>query len=62
MDAKEFFETVKKMRTAQKDYFQTRRNEDLKTAKALEKQVDAEVNRVTDYINGVDNPKLGFRE
>lgn len=58
MEAREFFEVVKKMRAAQKMYFKTRRNDDLKEAKQFEKTVDKEVERVTNYINGVDSPKL----
>lgn len=58
MTAKEFFEEVKKMRRAQINYSLTHRDADLKEAKVFEKTVDAELGRVTDYINGVDNPKL----
>lgn len=58
MTAKEFFEEVKKMRRAQINYSRTRRDADLKEAKVFEKTVDSELSRVTDYINGNDNPKL----
>lgn len=52
MNAKDFFLLVSSMRKAQKDYFRTRTTEALKQSKSLEKQVDAEIQRVNDIING----------
>ena len=46
MNAREFFDTVAKMRHAQKQYFKTRLAEWLIESKDLEKKVDAEINRV----------------
>lgn len=40
MNVPEFFETVKRMRDAQKAYFKSRLPGDLVTAKKLESQVD----------------------
>lgn len=51
MNAKDFFYLVSSMRKAQKDYFRTRTTEALKQSKSLEKQVDAEIQRVNDIIN-----------
>lgn len=46
MNAKQFFDKVVLMRQAQRDYFTTRDKEVLAKAKALEKEIDAEINRV----------------
>lgn len=43
MNAKEFYDTVVKMRKAQRDYFRTR---SLNESKQLERLVDAEIKRV----------------
>lgn len=47
MKAKEFYDTVVKMRKAQRDYFRTRSQRSLGESKQLEKLVDAEIERVT---------------
>lgn len=47
MNAREFFDTVAKMRHAQKQYFKTRSREWLIESKELEKKVDDEIRRVT---------------
>lgn len=46
MNAKEFFNLVMRMREAQKEYFKTRSSLDLRQAKTLEKEIDAEIERV----------------
>lgn len=46
MNAKEFFNLVMRMREAQKEYFKTRSSLDLRQARRLQKQVDAEIERV----------------
>lgn len=46
MKAKEFFNLVSRMREAQKEYFKTRSSLDLRQAKTLEKEIDAEIERV----------------
>ena len=40
MNENEFIELVRQMRASQKHYFVTRSQEELKNAKALERQVD----------------------
>lgn len=45
MDAKEFFNTVREMRKAQRDYFRTRAQHFLVRSKDLEKAVDDEIER-----------------
>lgn len=47
MNAKEFHNTVVKMRKAQRDYFRTRSQRSLNESKQLETLVDAEIERVT---------------
>ncbi len=51
MNAKEFFDTVAKMREAQKNYFKTRTSQYLTLSKKLEKEVDTEIDRVNNIIN-----------
>lgn len=45
MNAREFFYLVSQMRQAQKDYFETRSQLDLRHARALERDVDYEIQR-----------------
>lgn len=47
MNAREFYNIVVKMRQAQRDYFRTRSQRSLTESKQLERQVDAEIERVT---------------
>lgn len=60
MNAKEFFELVAKMRKAQKDYFATRTTEALFLSKRLEREVDAEIQRVDDVVNNRPTQKSMF--
>lgn len=46
MNAKQFFDKVAVMRKAQKDYFHTRSQASLRQSKALEREIDAEIERV----------------
>lgn len=46
MNARQFYDTVVKMRKAQRDYFRTRSQRHLNESKELEAQVDAEIKRV----------------
>lgn len=46
MDARQFFDLVSDMRAKQKEYFRTRSSSVLRESKALEKQVDDEIERV----------------
>lgn len=51
MNAREFFYLVSNMRSAQINYFATRKQEYLRACKRLEGEVDAEIKRVKDIIN-----------
>ena len=50
MDAKEFFDKVVQMREAQKKYFRMHTSADLAAAKKLEKEIDAEIERVQNIM------------
>lgn len=58
MNAKQFFETVVKMREAQKDYFRTRSQIYLTQSKQLEREIDNEIKRVNATLAKRNNPKL----
>ena len=46
MDARQFFELVRRMRAYQRQYFKNRRKSDLQQSKILESKVDEEIKRV----------------
>lgn len=46
MNAREFFYLTANMRSAQQQYFATRKPEHLRAARRLENEVDAEIRRV----------------
>lgn len=46
MNNRTFFEKVSLMREAQKDYFRTRSHDALRKSKALEAEIDREIERV----------------
>lgn len=46
MTAKEFFDKVVEMRMAQKTYFKSRAQHDLRVARKLEGDIDREIDRV----------------
>lgn len=46
MNSRTFFEKVSLMREAQKDYFRTRSRDALRKSKALEAEIDHEIERV----------------
>lgn len=50
MNARQFYDTVVKMREAQKEYFKYRMASDLKSAKITEKVIDDEIKRVNKLI------------
>lgn len=50
MNAREFFYLVSNMRRAQRDYFNTREQLDLRRARALEIEVDKEIDRVKQIL------------
>ena len=58
MNAKEFYNTVKQMRQAQKKYFQYRTQAMLQESKRLESIIDKEIKRVEDYLEEKNNPRL----
>lgn len=58
MDARQFFNLVSRLREAQKRYFKTRSSIDLQSSKQLEKEIDAEIERVNTIIQQKQNPKL----
>lgn len=58
MDARQFFNLVSRLREAQKRYFKTRSSIDLQSSKQLEKELDAEIERVNTIIQQKQNPKL----
>lgn len=51
MDARQFFERVKIMRHFQKEYFKTRSRTALQQSKALEREIDTEIERVNRLLN-----------
>lgn len=51
MDGRQFFERVKMMRHFQKEYFKTRRRTALQQSKALEREIDEEIDRVNRLLN-----------
>lgn len=55
MTPKQFFERVKVMRQFQKDYFRTRSRRALQQSKALEYEIDTEIERVSRLLNLPDN-------
>lgn len=57
MDAKTFFQLVEQMRKAQRNYFASRSSFWLHQSKLLEKEVDAEIDRVNNILN--PQPKEG---
>lgn len=50
MDAKTFFRKVALMRKAQKEYFKSRSQTSLRNAKALEAEIDREIERVNNIM------------
>ena len=57
MDSKTFFQLVEQMRKAQRNYFASRSSFWLQQSKLLEKEVDAEIDRVNTILN--PQPKEG---
>ena len=48
------------MRKAQKEYFRTRSGRALTDSKRLEKEIDAEIERVNKVVEAKNNPKKEF--
>lgn len=57
MDAKTFFTKVALMRKAQKEYFKTRTQAALRNSKALETEIDNEIERVNKIIGTPKQPQ-----
>lgn len=57
MDKRVFFEKVALMREAQKNFFRTRSNDALRKSKALEAEIDHEIERVRDMGYTQQKPK-----
>lgn len=55
MTSREFFDKVAAMRQAQRDYFKTRDKDTLIRSKMLEKEVDKEIERVTEIMETHNN-------
>lgn len=51
MNARQFYEEVKKMRYLQKKYFLTRDHRVLEVSKKFEKRIDEEIERVEQLLN-----------
>lgn len=60
MNAKEFYDTVKAMREAQKNYFKFRTKQFLEESKALERTIDAEIKRVDKIERDKQQPRLAL--
>ncbi|WP_302249795.1 hypothetical protein [uncultured Alistipes sp.] len=60
MDAKTFFDKVSQLRKVQKEYFRTRSGRALTESKRLEKEIDAEIERVNKVMADKQNPKIQF--
>lgn len=57
MDAKTFFQNVSLMRKAQKEYFKKRTLSALQNSKALEAEIDREIERVNRIVGTPQLPK-----
>lgn len=60
MNARQFFDRVVQLRKFQKEYFATRSKDALRQSIALEKEIDAEIERVQTLVNNkpVEPPTL----
>ena len=56
MNSRTFFEKVALMREAQKDYFRTRSRDALRKSKALETEIDHEIERVRAMGSPAEQP------
>lgn len=62
MNSRQFFDRVVQLRHFQKDFFATRSRESLQRAKALEKEIDDEINRVMKILSCKENPRNLFNQ
>jgi hypothetical protein len=60
MNSRQFFDRVVQLRKFQKEYFATRSKDALRQSIALEKEIDAEIERVQSILNNkpVEQPNL----
>lgn len=58
MNARQFFDRVAQLRHFQKEYFKTRSREALQSSIALEKEIDAEIERVRTILAAKQSPNL----
>ena len=58
MTPRQFYEKVKEMRQAQIFYFKTKRTDYLRKSKALEKEIDREIERVEKILSPSGNLNL----
>lgn len=62
MNSKEFFKLVERMRASQREYFRTRSSTALRDSKRLERDIDAEIERVHRILKARRNPEMNFDE
>lgn len=60
MTPETFFRHVERLRAAQREYFRTRSSSALSASKRLEREIDAEIERVNRLQAERRNPKLKF--
>lgn len=58
MDARQFFDKVCEMRTAQKEYFKCRTSAALSRSRSLEREIDNEIKRVNSVPQKKQEPQL----
>lgn len=58
MNARQFFDRVAQLRHFQKEYFKTRSREALQQSIALEKEIDAEIERAKTIMSAQQPPNL----
>ena len=61
MNARQFYDTVVKMREAQKEYFKYRLSSDLNKSKRLEKEIDDEIKRVNKALENKGQLKIDMK-
>lgn len=60
MTPESFFRHVERLRAAQREYFRTRSSSALTDSKRMEREIDAEIERVNRLLSERQNPKLNF--
>ena len=61
MNARQFYDTVVKMREAQKEYFKYRLSSGLNKSKRLEKEIDDEIKRVNKALENKGQLKIDMK-